>query len=139
MSRKLKEINQCRKLYHLSDTNHDGRTFYPRIPDSRLDDEDDKHKRVCFSRTMSGCVKALYNHYYGYVDLYVHIPTNIDDVINHNGLYKPSNKLVPDVLSTKEIWCTKPVKLKCIGFARFCMIDNDFNNKVKIKWLKKYN
>ena len=136
--KELKRVNKVNKLYHLSVDNHDGETFHPRVPDSRQDDEDDKLNRVCFSNSMSGCFRAIFQMGYNDVICYVHVPINI----NPKHLYKPSEKLVCDVNYTNEHWYRKPVKMKCIGKARFTYTDNiwsyNYIPPVKIKWIEKY-
>lgn len=54
-----------KKLYHLSELNHDDEWFKPRVPESICDDglEDDKIKRVCFSSSICGaffCYKSFW-------------------------------------------------------------------------------
>lgn len=132
----LLRITKLIKLYHLSFFNHDGETFHPKIPDSVMLDEDDKLNRVCFSSSMSGCYRALFSN--DVVELFVHVPTNIKS----KNLYKPSSYLVPDVEYTDEYWYRKPVKMKCIGKAKFSRPYLRWSSRikphVKIKWIEKY-
>ena len=135
-------------LYHLSDLNHDGKTFRPRLPHSKSDDpeyEDQKTRRVCFASSMSGAYRAIND--VGYTEkLYVHIPTNLDEIIENGKLVKPSENDVYDVYNTGEYWIKQKVKLKCIGFAEFTC--SGYNNmwdmskpdrdRVRIKWIEKY-
>lgn len=60
--KKGKVISKCPKnLYHLSETNHDGEWFYPRVPESICKEmgEDDSTKRVCFSSSICGAFFAI--------------------------------------------------------------------------------
>lgn len=141
-NRNLKRITKLKKLFHISYENHDGECFHPRIPDEliRMEGEDDKYTRVCFSTSMSGCYRALGEHISDFEpELYVHIPINMDKIIQRGGLYKPNDKLVPDVNMTNEHWCRRPVKLKCIGKAKFSCAKKWYDiPPIKIKWIEKY-
>jgi hypothetical protein len=135
-------------LYHLSEINHDGRTFRPRLPHSMSDDpeyEDQKTRRVCFSSSLSGAFRAINDC--GYTErLYVHIPVNIDEIIKNGKLIKPNEQDVYDVYNTGEYWIRQNTKLKCIGLAEFCYNENTNpwdltkpdRNRVRIKWIEKY-
>ena len=135
-------------LYHLSDLNHDGKTFRPRLPHSKCDDpeyEDQKTRRVCFASSMSGSYRAI--NEFGYTEkLYVHVPTNLDEIIENGKLVKPSENEVYDVYDTGEYWVRQKVKLKCIGLAEFncnintnmCDLSKPYINRVRIKWIEKY-
>ena len=132
------------KLYHLSETNCDGKTFKPRVPESICDDpelENQKVKRVCFSSSLSGAYRAI-SDVVGYEDiLYVHIPENIDEIISNNKLIKPSEDDVFDVHETGEYWITQKVKLKCIGVAKFKSDYDWFDNEkenIKFRWIEKF-
>ena len=99
------------KVYHLSQTNLDGKTIQPTVPSDYMTVngyEDGKTKRVCFATSIDGCLRGLSLKCEG-MKLFVHVP---DD--NYN-IYKPSNKEVPDASITGEVWIKKAVKMKCIG------------------------
>lgn len=120
------------QLYHLSQLNLDGEILKPRIPKSagtfKLDDndrlifdgnqtkeakkvsEDSKTPRVCFGRSIKGCLNAVPNTRTRKV-WFVHVPVSI----NPKYLKFIGFEEVPDSESTHEIWYTKPVKVKCIG------------------------
>ena len=132
----------------MSETNHNGKTFRPRLPYSRCDDpeqEDQKTRRVCFSSSMSGAFRAINDCFYRET-LYVHVPINIDEIIKNGNLVKPSENEVFDVYNTGEYWVRQNVKLKCIGLAEFTCSGNiniwDINkpdrDRVRIKWIEKY-
>lgn len=105
------EESSHNKVYHLSQTNLDGKTIQPTVPSNYMTVngyEDSKTKRVCFSTSIDGCLRALSQKCEG-MKLFVHIPDG-----NYN-IYKPSNKEVPDASITGEVWIKKAVKMKCIG------------------------
>lgn len=99
------------KVYHLSQTNLDGKTIQPTVPSNYMTKngyEDGKTKRVCFATSIDGCLRGLSLKCEG-MKLFVHVPDG-----NYN-IYKPSNKEVPDANITGEVWIKKAVKMKCIG------------------------
>ena len=99
------------KVYHLSQTNLDGKTIQPTVPSNYMTKngyEDGKTKRVCFATSIDGCLRGLSLKCEG-MKLFVHVPDG-----NYN-IYKPSNKEVPDASITGEVWIKKAVKMKCIG------------------------
>jgi hypothetical protein len=118
------------------------------LPHSKSDDpeyEDQKTRRVCFASSMSGAYRAIND--VGYTEkLYVHVPTNLDEIIENGKLVKPSENDVYDVYDTGEYWIKQKVKLKCIGFAEFsCNINTSMwdlskpdRDRVRIKWIEKY-
>ena len=142
--RKMRRIKKPLRLYHLSEENHDGKVFSPRIPLSALDlaDEDQKTKRVCFSSSMSGACRAIDGGLYQY-EYYVHVPVGLDEIVKNGKLYKPTEKEVSDCLDTGEYWILSKVKLKCIGIAKFTFLDNNFfrvtySPDIRIRWIKKF-
>ena len=106
-------------LYHISELNHDGETFIPRIPeDAYTCDEDIKHKRICVSTSIIGCIRAIDPcMWYPDTKWYVHVPVELDNLYEKEHIYKPSEKDVPDVKVTREKWITKRVKMKCVGIV----------------------
>ena len=105
------EESSNNKVYHLSQTNLDGKTIRPTVPSNYMTKngyEDDKTKRVCFATSIDGCLRGLSLNCEG-MKLFVHVPDG-----NYN-IYKPSNKEVPDASITGEVWIKKAVKMKCIG------------------------
>lgn len=77
-----------------------------------LEDEDTKYNRVCFSTNITKCIKAIYDEdvppYVLYV--YVHVPINIEKIIERGGIYKPSDVLVPDVKKQMNIGADDQLK-----------------------------
>ena len=105
------EESSNNKVYHLSQTNLDGKTIQPTVPSNYMTKngyEDGKTKRVCFATSIDGCLRGLSLKCEG-MKLFVHVPDG-----NYN-IYKPSNKEVPDANITGEVWIKKAVKMKCIG------------------------
>lgn len=99
------------KVYHLSQSNLDGKTLSPRVPSNYFTKngyEDGKTVRVCFAKSIDMCLRALSQKCTD-MELFVHIP---DGKYN---IYIPSTKEVPDAKITSEVWIKEPVKLKCIG------------------------
>ena len=146
---KEKRILKCpKKLIHLSEENHNGEWFKPRVPDSiyqsfgfnSKDNEDDITRRVCFSGSITGAFYAI-NFDGKREKLYVHIPENIDDVVKRGKLYKPTIEQVFDVNYTDEYWVKCKVKMKCIGYISIGYTPSVIENrpKVRFKYLKKFN
>lgn len=141
-------MRKIKKFYHLSEKNHDGEVFKPRVPDKILtgmwgkEHEDSETKRICFSTTISGAFLAI--EFHGrYQELYLHVPENIDD-IPENKIVIPTAEQVEDAEFTREVWVKCPVKMKCIGKLQIGYNEN--NNKhfwqwrpsVKFKYLERY-
>lgn len=104
-------VSSSTKIYHLSQSNMDGKTISPRIPSNYFTKngyEDVKTSRVCFAKSIDMCLRALSQKCTD-MELYVHIPDGKYDI------YTPSTKEVPDCKITSEVWIKEPVKLKCIG------------------------
>ena len=107
----VEESKVSKKYYHISQSNLDGKTLQPSIPNNYFTKngyEDNKIKRVCFTDSIDNCLRALSQKCTG-MELYVHI---LDG--NYN-VYTPSIDEVPDCKVTGEVWVTKPCKVKCIG------------------------
>lgn len=105
------QSTKSQKIYHLSQSNMNGKTISPRIPSNYFTKngyEDGKTARVCFAKSIDMCLRALSQKCTD-MELYVHIPDG-----NYN-IYNPSTKEVPDCKITSEVWIKEPVKLKCIG------------------------
>lgn len=100
-------------LYHLSPVNHNGKTFYPRIPKTAATGEDLLTPRVCFAPTIKQAVIAINpaGDFMSEYEYFVHVP------VNCNNVHIPTEMEVPDVDDTNEVWICSPVKLKCIGKA----------------------
>jgi len=108
-------LNETTKLYHLSMERMDGRVLYPRVPESRADDEDDVTKRVCFSTSIRGCVKAICADDIA-CSAYIYEPADISKI--KDSIVVPSTDEVNDVKETREKWVTCPVEVKLIGVVR---------------------
>lgn len=119
--------------YHISKSNLDGTVLKPRVPESRMDQEDGRKRRVCFSTNIRGCLKAICAEYFlgfGDDEYYVHVPYNYKSKV-----YKPSEKEVPDVKYTREKWFLNKVKLHCVGKIK---VRKDEKNHFAWKWKEKY-
>ena len=116
------------KYFFLSEKNMNGETLQPRIPENFLTKngyEDNKTKRVCFSTSIDGALKALSQNLKGKT-FYVHTPsTNIS-------VKTPSISEVPDSKITNEVWCLDPVKLSMIG--KIHVIKDDGNPGYRYKY-----
>lgn len=100
--------------YHLSSENLDGLLIYPRVPDNsmvRYGHEDGVTQRVSFAPTVGQCLRGFAKDIKDQV-FYVHVASNTPTYI------KPTQKQVPDVQVTGEIWATSPVTMKCIGIIK---------------------
>lgn len=89
--------------YFASVRNFDGEILYPKIPKYRMNNEDEKVKRICVSQSIDGCLVAT--HY------------NMGDIVfihtcKSNNIISPNTKQVIDTPFTGEKWITKPVKMK---------------------------
>lgn len=142
--KEMKRVKRPINLYHISYDNHNGETFHPRVPYDCGNDEDYTIRRVCFSSTISGAYRAItFDDTYG-EECYVHIPENITPILKRGGVYKPSTELVWDRDFTDEYWVRRPVKMKCIGKAKFWYKENimsslkTFRLPVHFKWIEKY-
>ena len=103
------------KLYHLSLNNLDGMKLTPRVPNTILDGfEDNSIKRICFSSSIRGCVKAI-NCFNAPKEYFVHI---IDTEKTKAFFCKPTKVQVPDCEETREHWCLSPIKVKCVGVIK---------------------
>lgn len=99
-------------LVHLSETNKDGVTLEPRIPDNFMTKngyEDATIARVCFADTIGHALRAMSMNLKDKV-LYVHVVVD-----NQLQIKKPTTKQVPDSKLTGEYWSLFAVQLRCIG------------------------
>lgn len=104
---------KSKNLFFISETNMNGKTLQPRIPDNFLVKngyEDSETPRVCFCPTVRQCLTALSKNVRE-KEFFVHIPASNQST----DIYKPSVKEVPDAKITGEVWIKRPVKIKCIG------------------------
>ena len=138
--------NPPKRLIHLSEENHNGEWFKPRVPYSIAwngfgdeDNEDDTIRRVCFSSSITGAFYAI--SFNGDREkLYVHVPENIDDIARRGKLCKPTEYQVFDVDYTDEYWIKCKVKMKCIGYITIGYTPSIYTNRpsCKFKWIEKY-
>ena len=120
-------------LYHLSEDNLDGVVMKPRIPLSRLDEEDAKHVRVCFSTSISGALRAINPSLLKYCpDFYVMCPVDYDKI----NVFVPSENEVPDVKDTREKWVRNKVKVECIGKIRAFYSNALSGGFLRFRWIE---
>lgn len=108
-----------KKLYHVSlDLNQTG-VFTPRVPDSRMKDEDSETPRFCVSDTLEGCLtaSAFGSHYLdenldennGLLKVFVidteKMGLTSEDVVSPEELYESGK--VADANLTREHWILK--------------------------------
>ena len=107
------------KLYHLSEKNLDGVELEPRSmsKDRAMECENIRTKRICVSTSIVGALQGI-----GYSDydcigkiLYVHEPDNLDWLFEHDKIYKPNTKQVPDCDVTGEHWLKSKSRMKLVG------------------------
>lgn len=121
-------LNETTKLYHLSMERMDGKVLYPRVPESRANDEDAVTKRVCFSTSIRGCVKAICAESIS-CSAYVYEPTDVSKI--KDSIVVPSTDEVSDVKETREKWVTCPVEVKLVGVVRIIPgIGDNFKTKI---------
>ncbi len=100
-------------LYHLSESNLDGKVLYPRIPNNFMTAngyEDNTIKRISFSKSINGALVGISSNLTGKI-FYVHIPDSKYSVKSID----VTNDMVPDASLTEEVWVISKVKLQCIG------------------------
>jgi hypothetical protein len=126
------------KLYHISsDFNETIETFIPRIPAFRATGEDERIKRVCTSSTINGCLNGepsinYYVYYYPQQEYFCpyeymgkmntlldhkevvgHLMKVYEFEIDEAKVITPeelfNNKLVPDVINSKEHWILEEI------------------------------
>lgn len=137
-------------IYHISDTNHDGETFKPRVYDNDNVKKgmERRVKRVCFSDSITRALYSIFPNGAYDADFYVHIPDSECKV------YKTTMDDIYDSDITHELWIKEPVKMKCIGKIHINgvsdkthTIEVDKNkagygkkkyNETKWKWIEKY-
>lgn len=106
------------ELYHISQVNHDGETFFPRVPANRMKGEDAITPRVCFAESIEGAMDAIgmcpgsaYEKFF-----FVHVPEDFEELMDEGSFVFPGDA-VPDSDETHEIWCTDMVKMRCVAFV----------------------
>ena len=100
-----------RRYYVVFDSNKDGQTLVPRIPQNFMTKngyEDNKTKRIPASDSIGKCLKAISKNLKN-EKLFVH------KILTNEIPYNPTIQEVPDKNITGEVWFMKPVKLKCVG------------------------
>ena len=116
------------QLYHLSKENLDGKRLEPRPMDKMrvMEGEDWKVPRICVSTSIDGAVSALLDSVscpFG-TKLWVHVPTNLEELFKENKVHRPSLRQVPDAEVTGEHWLKAPTTFKAIGKIEVIGIDS---------------
>ncbi len=93
------------KLYFISQHNFDSQLIKPRIPATVMVGEDNTIPRICVSFSITGALSALGKDLTVGSRLIVHMC----EVISLADVYQPSNKQVPDVAYTGELWILCPI------------------------------
>lgn len=109
----MESMKNNNKLYFLSTINMNDDRLTPRIPSNyftKNNYEENKTPRVCFAKTIDGCLMGLSKNLTD-KEFYVHVP----DPDGYYNVYNPTIKEVPDCKITGEVWIKKPVDPKCIG------------------------
>lgn len=91
-------------------------TLTPRIPDNFFTVkgfEDNQTERVCFGRSLDGCIMAISKNATNQ-KFYVYTP---DDVRKYS-VFEPNNKAVPDAEITGEVWIVEPVTIDKVGIIQ---------------------
>lgn len=141
--------NNLSNIYFLSPLCYNDELLIPRIPNNYLTKnnyEENKTPRVCFSKSIEGCLRGLSRNLFG-EELYVHIP---ESPINIKKIYIPTVLEVPDCNLTDEVWYTDKINITCIGKIKVGKsIDNNLvytydgkESKLydwEYKWMFKYD
>ena len=113
-------------IYHLS-TNSNLTKLTPRIPKYAVEScEDISTKRICFAKSIEGCLSALQDIIPE--TYYVYIPAKN---INKYNLYFPTVYDVIDGPSNGEVWILEEVDVICIG--KIYCFENPYNRKINTK------
>jgi len=102
------------ELYHISVNNLDTLTVFPHVPNNSMVQygyEDGITPRISFSPTVGQCLRGLAQDIKG-MEFYVHVPSKKPNIV------KPTQRQVPDISITGEVWVTEPVVMKCVGKIR---------------------
>lgn len=102
------------KFYHVSNNpNLDGKVIHPRVPLSRMNNEERSIKRICVSASINGCLTDSNRYDIGEIlDVYTCETTHF---------IQPTDKEVIDAPLTGEVWIMEPVEFK--WFMRIAITD----------------
>jgi len=117
----LLEIQSTTKLYHLSQSDLDGKIIKPSVPSNiftKLGLEDSKIPRISFASTISQCITAIGNNRIegnSEKKYYVFEPDDYNKIkiISNDELIR--RKLIVDAKQSGEIWAVSNVKFKEVG------------------------
>lgn len=126
--------NIPRGLFHVSEANHNGKVFRPRIPHSAEESENMDIKRICFSTSITGAIRAIGPIYRTCGIYFVHIPDiDMKELYNSDKVLTPTVEDVFDVKTTREKWVVCDVKMKCVGAIRAKITRR---HRIEWRWLK---
>ena len=111
--RKRKPVTEAstKDIYFISEKQLDGTKISPRVPSNYMTKngyEDSTTPRICMSRSIEGCLRAMSANIEGKT-FYVYTPSK------EVNIYEPALNQVPDCAVTHEVWVKEHVVLKCIG------------------------
>ena len=104
------------KVFHISEkpiTN----TMTPRIPESEY--EDQKTPRICFAKTIQGCIIGHYENK-NVIGKKLYVYSTMHEY------YEPTTKQVSDKAVTGEVWILEPIIPKLEGIIEITKI-KDYN------------
>lgn len=111
------------RYYFASKKNYDNHILHPKIPQHRMECEDDEISRICVSQSINGCLTAIEPNSVGDV-LYIH-ECEADD----KDIVQPTLYQVPDCCFTGELWIIEPTKMKLfMKIITTGCIDTEFNS-----------
>ena len=119
------------QIYHISKEYLDGKHLKPKVPEQKMWNEDTRHKRVCFSTSIIGCIRGVPEASGEY---FVYVPEKRGKV----KVYVPSDEEVPDVHVTREKWVRSKVKVRCIGKLKVLCNPIIDSEKFAFRWLEQY-
>jgi len=117
----LLEIQSTTKLYHLSQSDLDGKIIKPSVPSNiftKLGLEDSKIPRISFASTISQCITAIGNNRIeGNPEkrYYVFEPEDYDKIKITSNKELIKRNLIADAKMSGEVWVISDVKLKEVG------------------------
>jgi len=98
------------ELYHASIEPLTHMVFNPRIPDNKMTQilgEENKTPRICFSKSIHGCLVGLGKSLKG-LEINIYKPIKIDTSV----IYIPSKEEVFDATESEEVWYLKEIELQ---------------------------
>lgn len=131
-----------KNLYHLSIKN-DLILMTPRIPKTAHEREEVDTPRICFSKSIRGCILAINHHIeleflsdaLKILTLYVYKPRFQTRLYGNPNSEIIRKKLVHDAHITEEVWIEEPVVVECVGKIH---IKNEIEENVYYNFFNKW-